>query len=125
MRCIIRIKKTFIILLDLVTNYWPELAKFNPKFAYMYTINHTQAQNSELFGEVSSPVFKYFKIALTPCVNNTVSQVICKSNEEINKFLSANGLNLITNETYVDLHDPTSPINSYINSNQFYSITPS
>ena len=71
----------------------------------------------EIFGYWDEKLVKYFEIDLIKCVNDsTISNesVICKSDEEINDFISNHYVQMYVSNHNVDVSNYENPFHSYL-----------
>ena len=77
--------------------------------------------NFEVLGNVFSSSRSYFEIDVSRCVNDTIPDVICKTDTEIDQIIDEFSLGITLVNTYYDFDDYDEPVKTYLDDKYFYS----
>ena len=86
--------------------------------SYVWIKNHDYYLSSDINGDDSSDLL----FTLERC-NNSSSNVTCKSDEEIDQIVNSHYLNIVTISAYFDFDDYVTPIKTFMNDFDVFSLS--
>jgi hypothetical protein len=93
---------------------------------YCPDISNKTFKDFQLLGDVYSNKFNYVKVTFNKCEFKHAENVTCAEQDQVNNFFQTrkNKLSLFMRDTYIDVENHLSVLNSYVNAQSYLSYNP-